>query len=59
MIIDDLNIPGVSVLPLKANSPFLVNSDTVLALSVPRQSFQMIGWRYPQILYGGASIQHL
>jgi hypothetical protein len=59
MIIDDLNTPCVSVLPLKAKSPLLVNSDAVLTFSVPRQSLQLIGWWYPKILYGGASIQHL
>jgi hypothetical protein len=42
MIIDDFNIIGVTVFPSEANSPLLVDSYTVFAFAITRESFQFI-----------------
>jgi hypothetical protein len=42
MIIDDLDFVGITTLPNEANSPLLVDANTVLTLSVAAQSFQVV-----------------
>lgn len=42
MIIDDLYIKGVAASPDKADTPLLVDADTVLAFSFAVQSLQVV-----------------
>jgi hypothetical protein len=42
VIIDDLDVKGMPVTPPKADPPLLVDSDTVLALSITLQSLELI-----------------
>jgi hypothetical protein len=49
MIVNDLNIEGAAIFPTEADPPSFVDPDTVLILSVPFQSFQVIAGRNPQV----------
>ena len=42
MVIDDLDIERVSALPFEADAPLLINADTVLALAIAFQHFELI-----------------
>jgi len=44
MIIDDFNIEGIPVMPFKADSPLLVNSNRVLPLSFASKGMELIAW---------------
>jgi hypothetical protein len=43
VIIYDLNIPCMTGFPLKADSPLVVDPDTVLTLSIPFELLQSVG----------------
>jgi hypothetical protein len=45
MIISDLHFIGVSIPPQKADSPLIVDPDTVLPLSVARQLLKAVARR--------------
>jgi hypothetical protein len=45
-----LDLPGMTVSPLKADPPLIVDANTVLAGTVATQPFQAIGRRHAQIL---------
>jgi hypothetical protein len=49
MAINDLGVERVSVLPLEADAPLLINADTALALSIAFQRFQLIRRRSHEI----------
>jgi len=59
MIINDLDIERVSVPPLEAYAPLLINPDTVLALAVAFQRFQLIRWWNHEIAQINGAIQIL
>lgn len=40
MVINDLNIPGLSSAPLKTNTPLTVDADTVLTAALTLQFFE-------------------
>ena len=42
MIIDDFNIEGIAVMPFKADSPLLVNSNRILPLSFSSEGMELI-----------------
>lgn len=44
MVIGDLNVACVAVFPGKADTPLIVDADTVLVFSVATEGFQMITW---------------
>ena len=49
MVIDDFHIIGVAVSPCKANTPLIVDANTVLAFPVAFKSPQTIAWRRRQV----------
>jgi hypothetical protein len=49
VIIHDLNFVSISVAPNEAKTPLVVNSDTVLPLSLAAQGFQTVTRRRCQI----------
>jgi len=57
VIIDDLNVVGVSVKPNKAETPLIVDSYAMLSLPIAAQSFQTIPWRRYQVTEFGGAIQ--
>ena len=42
MVIDDLDVKGMTITPLETDSPLLVDSNAVLALSITLQSLELI-----------------
>jgi len=50
MIIDNLDAEGIAVLPPKANTQPVVNSDAVLTRTILRQNFQMVAGRNAKII---------
>ena len=50
MVINDLHVISIALAPFKTNAPLVVDANTVLALTVARQFFEVVGWWYPQIL---------
>ena len=58
MIIHDFNIVRVSMAPLEADAPLIVDSNAALALSIPVQRFEAICRRDTEILEQDSPIQH-
>ena len=58
MVINDLGIERVSVLPFEADAPLLINADTVLALAITFQRFELFRSRNHEIaqIYGTVQI---
>jgi hypothetical protein len=48
---------SVTVFPSKANTPLIVDPDTVLASALARELFQAIRGRYAEIVQGIRSVQ--
>jgi hypothetical protein len=42
MVIDDLDVVGITVAPTKADPPLIVNSNAVLSFSIARKAFKPI-----------------
>jgi hypothetical protein len=59
MVIDDLDVMGITFFPYKADAPLLVDPDAVLTLSIIMQGLQMIGRWNPQSLNEACSIEYL
>ena len=47
MVVDNLNEIGITLTPVEANAPTLVNADAVLALPIPGQLLKTIAQRNP------------
>lgn len=58
MVIDDLNVVGISRTPAKTDPPLLVDSDTVLPFSVPPHLLKSVAGRDPKIVEDRGSIEH-
>jgi hypothetical protein len=58
VIIDNLDIMSVSVAPLKADAPLIVNTDAPLAFTVAVQLFEPVRWRNSQIRERSRAVQH-
>jgi hypothetical protein len=50
VIVRDLDVVGVAPLPTKADPPLLVHTNAVLTASVPREPFQAVSGRHPEIV---------
>jgi hypothetical protein len=59
MIVDYLNVEGVIPRPHETDSPLLVDSDAVLALSVTPKQFQPISRNGLQVCEAGRAVNHL
>ncbi len=58
MIINDLDVVGITIMPLKTNTPLLVYSYTVLTGTISFQSFKSIAWRNPQVFCALGVVNH-
>jgi len=58
-VINDLGIERVSVLPFEADAPLLINADTVLALAITFQRFELIRSRNHEIAQIDGTVQIL
>jgi hypothetical protein len=61
MVVCYFNVQGVSVFPEKADSPLIVNPDTVLPPAITLQSLEPVARRNPKVLNvsGPMKIQEL
>lgn len=50
VIVDDLNIVGMTLAPHKTDTVLIVDSDAVLTSTVPSKRLQHIARRYRQII---------
>ena len=50
MVVNDLNPFWTSVAPLEADTPLIINSDTVLPCSITAQTLKPVARRNPKIL---------
>jgi hypothetical protein len=50
VVVNDLNIEGAAIFPTEADTPALVDPDTMLTPPVSLQGFQTIAGRDPQVL---------
>ena len=57
MVIDNLDLIGISSFPPEANAPLLVDADAPLPGAVMGQRFQPVGGRQPQIFDAGNGIE--
>jgi hypothetical protein len=49
VVIDNLNISGLTRFPAKDDSPLVINSDTVLSLPVSGELFQAVSGGYSKV----------
>jgi hypothetical protein len=57
MIVHDLDVFCTRRCPSKTDSPLVVDANAVLALSVGLQRFEVIAWRYPQVVQSACDLQ--
>jgi hypothetical protein len=50
MAVDNLDVIRITLIPNKAHSPLIVDSNAVLPLSIPTQGFQAVSRRNPEII---------
>ena len=58
MIVDDLNVPGVSVGPSAANSPLVIYPNAVLPVATALESFKAVAWRRTQLVKEFGGVKH-
>src|SRR5437879_355806 len=59
MIVNDFDVPRTVISPAKANSPLVVDSDTVLAAAIAAKFLQSVTRRHPQIVQILRAVEHL
>jgi hypothetical protein len=50
MVINNLDVVGISRLPSEADPPLFMDPDAELSLPVAPRSFEPVAWRHSQIL---------
>jgi len=58
MVVDNLNEIGITLAPVEANAPTLVNADAVLALPIPGQLLKTIAGRDPKVGQALGVVEH-
>jgi len=59
MIVADFHVIGIIVrAPHKADSPLVVDPDTVLSTPVALQRFKSVAWRVPKVVHDLRCVQH-
>jgi hypothetical protein len=58
VIVNDLNIVGITFAPPEANTPALVDADTVVAFPVSRELLQVVAGREPEVGQALSIVQH-
>ncbi len=59
MVIGNSYFTSVPIFPTKNNSELIINPNTVLSNQRSMQRFQMVPWRYDQILQFMGRIEHV
>ena len=50
VVVDDLNVLGISIDPFEAEAPALIDSNAVLAAAITDESFQMVAGDCSQLV---------
>ena len=58
MVVDNLDVVGITISPGETDSPVLIDPNAVLSHSIPCQLFQAIGRGYLQIVEGTSVVEH-
>jgi hypothetical protein len=58
MVVDNLNVVGVTLSPPETDPPLLVDSDAVLSQAASAQRLDVVAGRNPKILKRLRAIQH-
>jgi hypothetical protein len=57
VIINNLNLDGITILKAKTDAPLVIDADAMLPKAVMLERLQVVGWRQAQILKAGGCIQ--
>jgi hypothetical protein len=49
MVIRDLDVPGSTFPPFKADPPLIIHSNTILPATITSELFQTVRWRAAQV----------
>jgi hypothetical protein len=58
VVVDDLDLEGVTATPDEADPPLAIDPDAVLPRSIPFQLLESIRWRDPQVFDPLGSVEH-
>ena len=58
MVVNNFHFKDIPLFPAKTNPPLLIDSDTVLAFTIPFQSFQAVGRGSFQIIKNAGPVEH-
>jgi len=58
VIINDLNLQSVTAFPDEADSPLIIDSNTVLSEPVALQLLKSVRWRNPQRIQAASSFEY-
>jgi len=58
MVINNLDVVGVTISPCKADAPALIDPDAILSRPIAGELFQAIGWGHLQIVKGMCIVEH-
>jgi len=58
MVVDNLDVIGVTIAPRKADAPAVIDPNAILSRSIPCQLFQAIGRGNLQIIEGMRIVEH-
>ena len=50
MVVDNFNLSSFGAIPLKTNSPLIIDADAILTGSVTLEFFEPVPWNRKQIL---------
>jgi len=59
MVINYLYVMWAIFTPFKADTPLLIDSNTLLPLAIPSQRLKTVTWEIHEIIYTGSTIKHL
>jgi hypothetical protein len=59
VVVGDFYVPRTIVSPAEADSPLIIDSDTVLSPPIATEFFQPVTWRHAQIVQTLRAIKHL
>jgi hypothetical protein len=57
MIVNNLNVVGVTASPEETDAPPVIDADAVLTPTVAFERFQAVTWRNQQVLKGSSAVE--
>ncbi len=58
MVVLDAYLIGMTRFPDKADPPLIVDSDTILTVSVPGEFLEVVAWRRTQVVNRNCGVKH-